>query len=175
MPLTQHQGDSLDASAYFESPRRDEVPRRTRRPRGRSYASPVSPMARENVALLRRLYDAFNEGDLDALMDHFAPDAEQIVATLGQTNSGLAEIRNSFEEYLEVVEAHRTEPLEFIEEGEQVVVLVRLHGRMRHTQITDAMIPVEMAHVFAFRDGQIVWNYICVDRDEALAAARAFR
>jgi ketosteroid isomerase-like protein len=131
-------------------------------------------MAHENVALLRRMYDAFNEGDLDALMDRFAPDAEQIVATLGQTNVGRAEIRKSFEEYFEVVEAHHTEPVEFIEVGEQVVVPVRLHGRMRHTQITDDMIPTEMVHAFAFRGGQIVWNYICFERDEALAAARGF-
>jgi hypothetical protein len=44
---------------------------------------------------------------------------------------------------------------------------------MRHTGITDDMIPTEMVHAFEVRDGQIVWNYICPDREEALKAARA--
>jgi ketosteroid isomerase-like protein len=131
-------------------------------------------VSEENVELLRRLYDAFNRGDLDGLMERFAPDAEQIVAVLGQTHHGRAEIRTSFEDYFELVEARNTEPIEFIEAGEQMVVPVRLHGRLRHTGITDDMIPTEMVHAFAFRDGQIVWNYICFDRDEALEAAKGF-
>ena len=131
-------------------------------------------MSQENIALLQRLYEAFNRGDLDDLIDHFAPDAEQVVAVLGQTHRGRAEIRNSFEEYFELVKAPNTEPIEFIEEGETLVVPVRLHGRLRHTGITDEMIPTEMVHVFAIRDGQIVWNYICFDRDEAVKAAKAF-
>jgi hypothetical protein len=44
---------------------------------------------------------------------------------------------------------------------------------MRHTGISGQMIPTEMVHAFAVRDGQIVWNYICVDRGEAIEAARA--
>ena len=129
-------------------------------------------MSQENVALVQRLYDAFNEGDLDVLMEHFTPDAEQVVAVLGQIHRGRTEIRNSFADYFELVEARHTEPLEFIEEAGLVVVPVRLHGRLRHTGITDDMIPTEMVHVFAFRDGQILWNYICSDREEALGAAR---
>lgn len=131
-------------------------------------------MSQANVELLRRMYDAFNRGDLDELIERFAPDAEQFVSVLGQTNRGRDEIRNAFEEYFDLVEARNTEPIEFIEVGDQVVVPVRLHGRLRHTQITDDMIPTEMVHAFAIRDGQIVWNYICTDRDEALAAAKGF-
>jgi ketosteroid isomerase-like protein len=130
-------------------------------------------MSQGNVEILRKVYDAFNRGDLDELIESFSPDAEQVVPMLGQVHRGRAEIRGSFEEYFEVVQAHHTEPIEFIEEGEQVVVPVRLHGRMRHTGITDEMIPTEMVHAFALRDGKIVWNYICADKDEAIAAARA--
>jgi ketosteroid isomerase-like protein len=130
-------------------------------------------MSQQNVEFLRRMYDAFNRGDLDELINSFSPDAEQVVAVLGQTHRGRDEIRRSFQEYFEVVEAHHTEPIEFIDEGEHVVVPVLLQGRMRHTGITDDMIPTEMVHAFAVRDGQIVWNYICADRDEAFEAARA--
>ena len=32
------------------------------------------------------MYDAFNRGDLDALMDSFWPDAKQVVQVLGETH-----------------------------------------------------------------------------------------
>ncbi len=119
------------------------------------------------------MYDAFNRGDLDALMDHFWPDAEQVVEVVGETHRNRDEIRRSFEGYFELVEAHHTEPIEFIEVGDILVVHVRLQGRLRHTGITDEMIPTEMIHVFELRDGKIAWNYITADREDALAAARA--
>ena len=129
-------------------------------------------MAGENVQLLRAMYDAFNRGDLDALMDSFWPDAKQVVQVLGETHQNRDEIRRSFEQYFEVVEAHHTEPIEFIEEGDVVVVPVRLQGRLRHTGITDEMIPVEMIHVFELREGKIAWNWIGPDRDEAAKAVK---
>jgi ketosteroid isomerase-like protein len=128
-------------------------------------------MSQTSVDIVRRAYDAFNEGDLDGLMECYSPDAEQVAPIVGELHRGRDEIRRSFASYLEVVEAARTEPLEFIEVGEKVVVPVRLHGRLRHTGITDEMIPTEMVHAFAVRDGLIVWNYICADRDEAIKAA----
>jgi ketosteroid isomerase-like protein len=129
----------------------------------------------ENVEIIRAAYDAFNSGDLDELIECYSSDAEQEVPVLGQTHRGRAEIRQSFAEYFDVVEEHRTEPIEFIEVGEQVVVPVRLYGRMRHTGITGEMIPTEMVHAFAVRDGKIVWNYVCTDKDEAIKAAEARR
>jgi ketosteroid isomerase-like protein len=126
-----------------------------------------------SVEVVHAAYDAFNRGDLDGLMECYAPDAEQIVPIVGEHHRGREEIRRSFAAYLEIVEDHRTEPIEFIEAGSQLVVPVRLHGRMRHTGITDSVIPTEMVHAFAIRDGQIVWNYICADVDEAIKAAKA--
>src|SRR3954451_1107639 len=130
-------------------------------------------MSQTNVQLIRRAYDAFNEGDLDALIECYSPDAEQVAPMVGELHRGRDEIRRSSASYFEVVEEHHTEPIEFIEVGEHVVVPVRLHGRLRHTGITDEMIPTEMVHAFAVRDGQIVWNYICPDRDEAIEAAES--
>jgi ketosteroid isomerase-like protein len=129
----------------------------------------------KNVEIIRAAYDAFNRGDLDELIECYSSDAEQEVPVFGQTHRGRAEIRRSFAEYFDVVEEHRTEPIEFIDVGEQVVVPVRLHGRLRHTGITGEMIPTEMVHAFAVRDGQIVWNYVCTDKDEAIKAAQARR
>ena len=126
----------------------------------------------DSVALIKSVYEAFNRGDLDAVVEAFAPDAVQETAVLGEMHTGRAQIRRSFEEYFEVVEAPRTEPVEFIEQSGVIVVPVRLHGRLRHTGITDDMIPTEMVHVFSVRDGRIDWNYICAGLDEAMGAAR---
>jgi len=125
------------------------------------------------VDVVRRVYDAFNRGDVDEVAEWFAPDAEQEAAVVGEIHHGRDEIRRSFAAYFEIVDSPHTEPLEFIEESGHVVVPVRLHGRLRHTGITDEMIPTEMVHVFAVRDGKIVWNYICATRDEAIEAASA--
>jgi ketosteroid isomerase-like protein len=129
-------------------------------------------VSQETIEIVKAAYDAFNRGDLDGLIECYAREAEQVVPVMGQTHRGRDEIRRSFAEYFDVVEDHRTEPIEFIEVGERLVVAVRLHGRLRHTGITGEMIPTEMAHAFAVRDGEIVWNYVCSDKDEAIAAAR---
>jgi ketosteroid isomerase-like protein len=126
----------------------------------------------DDVALIKTVYEAFNRGDLDAVEAGFAPDAVQEAAVLGQTHTGRAQIRRSFEEYFDVVEAPHTEPVEFIEQSGLIVVPVRLHGRLRHTGITDDMLPTEMVHVFSVREGQIDWNYICAGLEEAMEAAR---
>ncbi len=130
-------------------------------------------MPDDRVAVIQAVYEAFNRGDLDAVVAAFAPDALQEAAVVGEINHGRDAIRRSFESYFEVVESPYTEPVEFIEENGVFVVPVRLHGRLRHTGITDDMLPTEMVHVFSVRDGKIDWNYICAGLDEAMEAARA--
>ncbi len=128
-------------------------------------------MPQASIDVIRAAYDAYNRGDLDALIDQYSEDAEMEVATLGQTHHGQAAIRRSFEDFFEVVDAAHTDPLDFVEQGGRIVVPVRLTGRLRHTGITGEMLPTEMVHVFEVRDGKIVWNYICTERDDAVAAA----
>jgi ketosteroid isomerase-like protein len=128
-------------------------------------------MLQASIDVIRAAYDAYNRGDLDDLIDFYSEDAEMEVATLGQNHRGRAEIRRSFEDFFEVVDAAHTDPLDFVEQGRQVVVPVRLTGRLRHTGITGEMLPTEMVHAFEVRDGKIVWNYICTERDDAVAAA----
>jgi ketosteroid isomerase-like protein len=130
-------------------------------------------VSRESIDVIRAAYGAYNDGDLDRLIGCYSPDAEMEIQVLGQIHRGHAEIRKSFEDFFEVVESPHTEPLEFIEEGEHVVVPVHVGGRLRHTGITDEMMPTEMVHAFAVRGGKIVWNYICIDRGDAVEAARS--
>ena len=131
-------------------------------------------MANDAVAVVEAVYDAFNRGDLDAVVESFSADAVQEAAVVGETNRGRDEIRRSFADYFELVEDHRTEVLEFMDESGLIVVRVKLHGRLRHTGISDEVIaPPQMVHVFSVRDGKIDWNYICSGLDEALAAARS--
>jgi ketosteroid isomerase-like protein len=129
-------------------------------------------MSQENVDAIRRHYKAFNRGDLDALMESVAPDAEFVNEAFGETYRGHDEIRKMFEGLWEVIEDYRVEPEEFIERGDQIVVPVRLSGRFRHTGISeDVPIPARMAHAFTVRNGKILGNRVCRDKAKALEAA----
>jgi ketosteroid isomerase-like protein len=129
-------------------------------------------MSEENIDVIRRHYEGFNRGDLDALMETVAPDAEFVNEALGETYRGHGEIRRFFEGLWEVVEDYRVQPEEFIEGGDQIVVPVRLSGRFRHTGISEELpIPARMAHAFTVRNGKILANRVCRHKDEALEAA----
>ena len=129
-------------------------------------------MSQENVNAIRRHYEAFNRGDLDALMEPVALDAVFVNEAFGETYRGHDEIRKMFEGLWEVIEDYRVEPEEFIERGDQIVVPVRLSGRFRHTGISeDVPIPARMAHAFTVRYGKILGNRVCRDKAEALEAA----
>ena len=70
-------------------------------------------MSEENIELVRRAFDAYNRGDLDAVLDAYAPDA-----VVDWSNSrglearvfrGHGEIRRFTEGFLETFEEVRTE------------------------------------------------------------------
>ena len=91
-------------------------------------------MSQENVEIVRRAYEAFSRAGLDALLEHVHPDAEyDVTAAIGPYAGmyyGRAAIRNFLADYFESWEYVRMEPEDFIEVGEDhVVVLLRMHMR----------------------------------------------
>src|SRR5438105_148642 len=91
-------------------------------------------MSRENVETVRRAYEEFNRSGLDALLDYYHPDLEyDITAGIGPWAGmyyGRAAVRSFLADYFESWEYVRIEPEEFIEVGEdQIVVLLRLQMR----------------------------------------------
>lgn len=126
----------------------------------------------QNVEVVRRWYEAISRGDLAALLESVSSDADFVNEILGDTYRGREQIRKMFEEIWEVVEDYRVEPEEFIEQGDQVVVSVRLSGRLRHTGISEGgwIRAEKSAHVLTIRDGKIVRNRVCRDKARALEA-----
>jgi ketosteroid isomerase-like protein len=87
----------------------------------------------------------------------------------GRIAHGLAEIAQEFEERdLEAWEERRLEAEEFIDAGDNVVVLLHEYRRGRGSGVE---LESETAVVFAVRDGRVVRIQGYMDRDAALEAA----
>ena len=129
-------------------------------------------MSQENVEIVRGAYEAFSRAGLDALLEHFHPDAEyDATAAIGPYAGmyyGHAAIRNFLADYFESWEYVRMEPDDFIEVGEDnVVVLLRLHLRGRGSGIE---VEARTVNVWTMRDGRAARMAIYNDKAEALEA-----
>ncbi len=81
----------------------------------------------EMIAALRRLHDAFNRGDFEAVVQMVHPDIE-IVRTGGQSSvKGVAALREWLEP--DAIEEQRLEPLDFRVNGDKVLVRAHVTGR----------------------------------------------
>jgi uncharacterized protein len=132
-------------------------------------------MSQENVEIVRRGYELFAARDLEGLAELFADDAEVtgagglgIEGTATSTRYGPAGFLRSAEEALEAFEDYRSEPEEFIDGGDAVVVRVRHSGRGR---ASGAPLEMRVAHLWVLRDGKVVRGEVYRNRDEALEAA----
>ena len=91
-------------------------------------------MSQENLEAVRRSFEAFNRGDLDAAFEDFAPDFELDLSRAIGIDRGtysLAEFRRLTEQFAETWESVRYEADELIDAGEHVVMPFtnRLRGR----------------------------------------------
>ena len=130
-------------------------------------------MSQENVEILRRFGEAFNEGGFssDVTMSFFGPDAvfeeppEQPGASIAR---GPESIRRMFTKFDEAWEQHRSDPEDVqVLDDERVLVLTleRFRGR-------DGLeIEQPGGTIFTFRDGKIARMQSFWERENALAAA----
>jgi ketosteroid isomerase-like protein len=128
-------------------------------------------MSRENVELARRLHRAFNERDREALAEVFDPDVEwvPIMAKLeGASYRGHEGVNRWLDEldrdWVEFV----TDPREFRDLGEVVLILGTWHARARHSDL--ALDDQPGAWVAQIRNGRVVRQETFTDRAEALEA-----
>jgi ketosteroid isomerase-like protein len=115
-------------------------------------------MSQENVEVVRRIYAAFNDGDLETVLTFIDPDIEwnasdvffdQPRTYLGRRawqEEFLAELFGIFEDY-------RGDPEEIHDAGDQVVVVAQVGGRGRRS---GARIAARVAHVARVEDGRLV-------------------
>ena len=127
----------------------------------------------ERVAAVRRTYDAFHRGDVDAMLAEIHPEVEWCVdsAIPGavQVYRGHEGLRKYLAEAQEPFEEIRFELEDFIEAGENRVILVAtIHVRGK---LSGAESDLRGYELFTLRDGKLVRREVFFDRDEALRAA----
>jgi ketosteroid isomerase-like protein len=128
-------------------------------------------MSRENVEVVRAMYEAANAGDdLDANFELLAPDVEFHVSgafpDLDSVYRGHEGMRKLNEALNEPWASLSLEPVEFIDTGSDVLVLSQFRAVGR-----DGMeVQRELANLWTVRDGLILRMQAFPDHDSALEA-----
>jgi uncharacterized protein len=128
-------------------------------------------MDQAHVDLLRDFYDALNRDDVESAVQLCDPDVRvylnpDVVAALPPR--GHKEVASYLRGWFDSWDTYVPRPQEFIDAGEQVVVMVDLRARGKGSRFE---IEEEMADVFTLEDGNIVQLRLYVDRGVALDAA----
>src|SRR5438067_2159075 len=112
-------------------------------------------MSQENVEIVRRVYDALNHGDWDAVFRDMHPDFE--MTTQRGPDAGTRRQRGAVqsfgEDYFAAFENHVFEAEEFRENGNQVVALVKRRARPKGGSVD---LVVRNGHLWTVRDGMIL-------------------
>jgi ketosteroid isomerase-like protein len=131
-------------------------------------------VSESNVEIVRRGNDAFNRGDLDALLALYAPEAELIDRANAPDQPSIVRgremIRRTAAQWLEPFEEFRCDVDEYIDAGDAVICSARWHGRGK---ASGATIDLHQYDVYELIDGKVVRATMgCRTTEEALRAAR---
>jgi ketosteroid isomerase-like protein len=126
-------------------------------------------MSQEDVEVVRRSFDAWNEGDVDAIRRLYAEDAviQTGITGFGRTFAGGDPIGRWAEEMLETWAEVHWEIERIFEAGDVVVSFYRGIGKGRGSGVE---VVRELTGVYRIRDGKIARERIYLDRDKALEA-----
>ena len=127
------------------------------------------------IERLRVGYDAFNRGDWDTMLAMAHPDFELVTAdrvTNPGTYRGPEEVKRFFDDLFAPFEEVLTEPEEFHDRGDQIVVFVRTRSRPKGST---AIVDNRIAHLWTVADGEVVRLQVFPSRDEALEATAGER
>src|SRR5215217_2370552 len=123
-------------------------------------------MSQENVEVVARLVDAWNQANVEAMLALFEVIFSPEVPEPGPFH-GHTELREWAEGFLAAWESHHAEVVELIEADHSIVAILHLIGRGSGSGIemdeTDA-------HVFTFSDAKVTRWRDYSDRSEALEA-----
>jgi ketosteroid isomerase-like protein len=127
-------------------------------------------MSEENVELVRRTYEAGNQGDYDAVVSYFHPEIEfhAYPRSPERVYHGKQALREYIENAWEHYERGRIEVEELLDAGDQVVAVITLHAVPKRGQNE---ITVHIVEVFTIRDGLLAERRSYSTRNEALEAA----
>jgi ketosteroid isomerase-like protein len=128
-------------------------------------------MSRENVEVVREGYDNLVRRDMEAaemmMQKHLAPNFEFESALTGQVYRGAQGIRDLAADLWETLD-YVPSPEEFIDLGDDVVVVLRISGRGARS---GAAVSQRVAMLFTFEGDRLVRGKSFTSRAEALEAA----
>jgi ketosteroid isomerase-like protein len=132
-------------------------------------------MSRENVEVVRRLYDEWGEGRFGTALHLFDPGVEYTRSGIGEGSAlgltgewrGLEAMTRAALEWIQTFDRLRVQAERFIEAGDSVVIFTRHRGNAKESGLP---IEAEFADVLTLRDGLVVRLDQYRDRDEALEA-----
>jgi uncharacterized protein len=129
-------------------------------------------MSEENVKTVRKAAAAFKRGDLDAWIEYCTDDIEHraVEGALDDRGPmhGKAAVRAYLQDWLDMFDDFKVEPVELIDEGgDKVIAVLRASGRAKLSGVETDM---TYAVLYTFRDGKIARGREYWTRDEALEA-----
>ena len=129
-------------------------------------------MSRENVELVRRMYDAYLRGDAEGALEFFHPDVEldfsvRVDTSTGRGREDLARIVGS---WAASWDGYREEIDEILDLGSEVCVAATQRGRGKGSGVE---LENRFAGLYEIHDGQITRVRMYMDLQTALEAARA--
>jgi uncharacterized protein len=125
-------------------------------------------VSRETVEVIRSIYDDWLGGGM--ALDKFDPDIAMVESKTipgAPTAYGIDAVRRYIESFPNYWAEIRFEPQEYIEAGDQVVVIARLIGRGKASGVD---VTHTWAYVWTLRGGRALRMEAYADRTEALEA-----
>jgi ketosteroid isomerase-like protein len=124
-------------------------------------------VSRDSVETVRRAYEAWNQGDLDAVREIYAPDVTANAGALwpaGGEVTGPEAIIAAFASIREMFQRVELVAEEYIEHGEAVVVPTIWRGTL---QDSETFIEQHVVAVYTFRGELVIHIDYCENLDEA--------
>ena len=135
-------------------------------------AAAVESNADPNIDLVRRVFEAFTQRDIDAMLELIAPEMEfwgptASFAREGEPYVGHEGMREYFADVASVWRVLEVVPHDFRDLGDRVLVFGRVYARGAGGYISDS--PTQW--LWRVSGGLIVWGRVFPSRADALAAA----
>ncbi len=127
-------------------------------------------MSAENVELVRVIHDGWARGDFRAGSELYSADFawDQHAEAVEPGSRRGVEVRAALRNIFEVYDDYRIEAEEFIDGGDQVVVVARSTGVAKTSRME---LDQTFAFVWTVREGRLARLQVFTDRDDALRTA----
>jgi ketosteroid isomerase-like protein len=128
-------------------------------------------MSQENVEIVKAALAAYNGGEIETALQYVDEEIawvgppEWLEKHLYKGHDGVREIAAQWSENFD---EYRVDPVEFVDAGDEVVVLALQRGRIKGSSV-----PIEdpISYVWTMRDGKVVRVQVYFTWDEARAHA----